>query len=115
MSSGRDRSGVDDVVIDVDVKGGQRIKVTVGATTEGSRVGMAQRLTDINILVGAAIYVDGSLDNLIEFADGENLGVTEFSVFTVGPRQFDLGVVISAIEPAEQMMQVLPHLFGVRL
>ena len=77
--------GKDDVIVDVGVERGERVKLVILATTEGSDVRFAERLADIDVLPFFAVLGVGALDQLIELIGSEYAGVLKPAVAAVGP------------------------------
>ena len=64
------------VVIDVDVEGRQGEEICVAAATRRSDIGLAQCLPDVDVLPGLRVFLDSSLDQLIQFVSAESHGVS---------------------------------------
>ena len=110
-----DRGGRGDVVVDVDVEGGQREELVVLAAAEGGDVRLAQRLADIEVLSGFAVLGDGALDQLVQLIGAEDRRMLEPAIAPVGPRELD-APVLAAVEPAlEQVADMAAHLHRIWL
>ena len=64
------------VVIDVDVEGRQGKEILVPGTTRRSDIGFAQCLPDVDVLPGLPVFLDSSLDQLIQLVSAESHGVS---------------------------------------
>ena len=103
------------VVIDVDVEGRQGEEICVTATTRRSDIGLAQCLPDVDVLPGLRVFLDGSLDQLIQFVSAEGHGVSQFAVLGVPPRQFNTAFMTTVQPTLEQVTDVAAHLCSIRL
>jgi hypothetical protein len=106
--------GGDDVVVEVGIERSEGKEIVIRAAPAGRDVGLAQRLADVHVLAGNAVFAGGALDQVLELVGAEQVGMTQATVATIGPGELDLALVAAVEIAAEQMLHV-QHLFGVRL
>ena len=103
------------VVIDVDVEGRQGEEICVTATTRRSDIGLAQCLPDVDVLPVLRVFLDSSLDQLIQVVSAERRSVSQFAVLSVPPRQFNTAFMTTVQPTLEQVTDVAANLCRIRL
>jgi hypothetical protein len=106
------RRGRHDIVVEIDIERGQRKEIFVLAAAEGRRVGLAQRLADIDVLPRSAILGDSAVDQFIQSIDSKDGRVAQPSISPIGPGKLDA----SPSQPSsglKQMRHVALHVLAV--
>jgi hypothetical protein len=76
-------------------------------------MGLAQGLTDIDVLSWFAVFCQGTLDQRVYCVGGKDSSVAQASIPAICPGKFNPAFPVRAKRPAEQMCHVAAHLFGI--
>jgi hypothetical protein len=105
--------GGDHIVVEIDVKGGQRPEVLVAAAPERRDVRLPKRLADIDVLAGNPVLRHRPFGEFLQLVGPEDRRVPETAVLTVGPGELDPALMTAIEIAAEQVLEMAQHLLRI--